>query len=989
MQIKEYQARHDVGFHKGFPSPRLFWCLAFVYASLLALMFQKLVLPLMPEMHAGFGLLKKDAFWFHTQAVAIAGQINAHGWSEWKMYPTDATGNVALLSAVYAVFGPNPAFFIPINAAAHATGAMLIYMIGPLLWRGRVGVLGGLIAATLFILFPSALQWYGQNHKDSFSIAGTLLMLYAWMRIESGEKLAPKQLLLMLVAGLAGALLLTMVRPYMATVVAVAFTLPWCALALWSILTRRLKLDRLKLIQTLVLLCLISGVAALSTTIEAPSSKSAFGEVGTGPVALASTALHWKDIKLTPPNSGGLVSTSSHWDGFKFIAQKLDQAANWEGFKFIPQKLDQAAKRATQLRLHFVTFSKSVSAGSSIDTDILPSSLGEVVAYMPRALVIGFFAPFPSSWTQRVSAPRLAGAIETSVWYVFFIGLAVLAYRRPSRALFSGLIFAAFIIAVLSFVQPNVGNLYRQRFGLWMFVLLCGAVGWASIALPFFSRAASPPANVPHDVANHHLTIGSSSSVAASGSVVIMITFLCYLGFMARDILLASTIGISSRLDAFFSASMIPMFFVTFLSMPLADAMMLPFFKAGPKQIESTARNILWLAAVVLGSATVLIAAFAGQLVNLVLKDLGTAELTEAAGMLRLFAPIVLLSAWTVVGNAVLNALHRSREGAMAQMVVPAVTLMAIVLLPRESGIHAAIGGMLLGTFINVILVVLCAQRAGILLWPSKPESLSTLGSVVKNYRLLAMAAVFTAALNPMNFMFAGTVGVGTVSAWALSSKIVLLFNGLASIGISAVLLPHFARLITLRGIADLRHHVYFLLIAGSWIGGATALAIFEFADPLANVLFSGNQTSRNRIEDIANVIRTGALQIPILIAAAVIAKMAAVSGTSSKALIAAMLGLAINLFFNLMFVPRLGVLGIALGALMGTAISTAYLAIATREICGFTMKEVFILIISWIGWASACVALIFKSEVIMACAIFGLAILGWTQWKIAQSSPA
>ena len=615
----------------------------------------------------------------------------------------------------------------------------------------------------------------------------------------------------------------------------------------------------------------------------------------------------------------------------------------------------------------------------------MPNSFWEVIAYMPRALTIGLFAPFPSSWTERVSAPRLVGAIETSIWYVFFIGLAVLTYRRPSRALFSGLAFAAFMLTVLSYVQPNVGNLYRQRFGLWMFVMLCGAVGWASIALSFFRRGHSRGANSSHNTPDHHLTIGSSSSIAASGSVVIMVTFMCYLGFMARDILLASTIGMNSRLDAFFSASMIPMFFVTFLSMPLADAMMLPFFKADPKQIESTARNILWLAAVVLGSATALVAAFAGPAVNLVLKGLSTAELTEATGMLRLFAPIILLSAWTVVGNAVLNALHRSREGAMAQLVVPAVTLMAIVVLPRESGIHAAIGGMLAGTFINVLLVILSAKRAGILLWPSRPESFGTLGSVVKSYRLLAIAAVFTAALNPINFIFAGTVGAGTVSAWALSNKIVLLFNGLASIGISAVLLPHFARLIASKGVANLRNHVYFLLIAGSWIGGATALAIFEFADPLANVLFSGNQASRNHIEDIANVIRTGALQLPILIAAAVIAKMAAVSGASSKTLIAAMLSLALNLVFNLVFVPRLGVLAIALGALLGAAISTAYLAFATREMCGLTTKEINMLIISWIGWGIACCALIFRSEVLMACVIFGLATLGWTQWKVAQ----
>ena len=956
MQAEIYEESFDdTGTPKSFLQPWQFWCLGFVYACLLALMFQKLILPLMPEMHAGMGLLKGDALWFHTQAAEIAKHINANGWSKWSLFPPGATGNVGILSALYALFGPNPASFIPVNAAAHATGALLIYMIGPLLWRGRVGALGGLVAATLFILFPSGLQWYGQNHKDSFAIAGILLMLYVWLRIWTGA-VSVKKFVSMLALGLTGSLLLAMVRPYMPVIILVAFMLPWFGLFLWSLFSNRLGPDGSKLIQSFLLVAVIACVAGLSATIEAPSSTSAFGEFGATNAA------------ITP-----IAATEM----------------NWQDTHFIPTKLDQAARRASELRAHFVRFSKAVGAGSSIDQNILPNNFWDVIVYMPRAVVVGLFAPFPSTWTERVSAPRLVGAIETSIWYVLFIGVVLLAYNRPSRAMFSAIVFAAFIVAVLSYVQPNVGNLYRQRFGLWMFVLLCGSIGWASLILPFFDKRASPEKTASRVDTGQHLAIGNSSSIAASGSVVVMITFLCYLGFMARDILLASTIGMNSRLDAFFSATMIPMFFVTFLSMPLADAMMLPFFKAEPRQIQATARNVLWLATVVLGCTTILIIAFARPAVGLVLKDLSNAELLEATQMLRLFAPIVLLSAWTVVGNAVLNALHRSTAGALAQMVVPAVTLIAIIAMPKEAGIQAAIAGMLAGTFINVILVVICAWRAGILLLPARPGNFDTLGNIVKSYRLLAIAAIFTAALSPMNFMFAGTVGAGTVSAWALSNKIVLLFNGLASIGISAVLLPHFARLIVHNGIARLRNQIYFLLVAGSWIGGATALAIFEFADPLANVLFSSNAASRNHIEDIANVIRTGALQLPILIAAAVIMKMAAVSGASTRAVIAAALGLVINLVFNLALVPVLGVLGIALGALMGAAISTAYLAIATRRLCGFAMKEVVILIVSWVAWGSACGALVYGSQATMLGAVFGLIALGWAQWKVAKANPA
>ena len=144
-----------------YPIGQLFWSLSFAYACFMALLLQKAILPLWPEMHAGNGLLMNDAIVFHNMAAEIAQRIHANGWSEWHIYPQGASANVGLLSLLYALLGPDPAWFIPFNAAAHATGALLIYRIGVRLVGGDVGKLGGLLAAICFLVFPSALQWYG------------------------------------------------------------------------------------------------------------------------------------------------------------------------------------------------------------------------------------------------------------------------------------------------------------------------------------------------------------------------------------------------------------------------------------------------------------------------------------------------------------------------------------------------------------------------------------------------------------------------------------------------------------------------------------------------------------------------------------------------------------------------------------------------------------------------------------------------------------
>ena len=255
------------------------------------MMLQKLVLPLLPELHAGNGLLHNDALAFHNHAVRIAELISSNGWSEWRLFPAGGTGNVGVLSALYVIFGPDPACFIPFNAAAHATGALMIYLIGTLLWPGRVGTLGGLATAVLFLLFPSALQWYGQNHKDAFAIAGILMMLYAWLRIHLCD-LAGKSLGWVLLTALFGALLLAVVRPYFPIVVTAAFAFSWIVLAIASLMTWQFRRHGFALLKALMLIGVIGCVVALSARSVVASGVYE-GAGGSLSVNVGSRAWQW------------------------------------------------------------------------------------------------------------------------------------------------------------------------------------------------------------------------------------------------------------------------------------------------------------------------------------------------------------------------------------------------------------------------------------------------------------------------------------------------------------------------------------------------------------------------------------------------------------------------------------------------------------------------------------------------------------------------
>jgi len=900
----------------------------------MALMFQKVALPLLPGIYAGHGLLIHDPITAHNAAVTYANKIRELGWDQWKLFPTGSEGgNIGILSALYALFGPDPALFIPFNAAAEATCALMIYRLGSTLWPGRIGTIGGLVAAVMFLVFPSSLQWYGQNLKDAFVIAGMLTMLYVQLRLlrQSEEPDAPKlpQLLLMM---LGGAVLCAVFRPYMPILLLVIFGMCWLVVVVALCAQRMLVKEGRLLARGALALVVLAPIALFAAKSN-----------------VAETALVENGATASEMSSG--PSSMHSW--------------SWQESAWLPHSVDHIFKRVSELRKHFAEYGTSMAANSAVDSDRVPESAAQVLMYLPRALQIGLFAPFPVTWQERVSAPRLVGALETSVWYLFFPGVLLLAWRRPSRSLLFGGCFVAILLVILSYINPNVGTLYRQRFGVWMFVLLAGAVGWMSMLAPSLRRIAESRKDLAGSSellgkADGHSGGGIESMVAA-GSLVLIVTLVCFLGFTARDLLLIREFGATSVMDGYFFAAMLPTFLITCLSMPMADALMRTFVECkigqGLKQAEGIVRAVLWYGCLGMLGVSLILYVGAEPLVHMGMRGRSPEAVHSAVTMFRCFLPLLFLSVWTVVGNAVLSGLQRFRTVALTQLVVPALAVGAIVIWPSAYGPYPAIFGMVIGALLHTLLIVGRLSRLGFVLWP-KPSSLSRLpASVTRSYKRLAPAALVGSAAIPIGYVIAGLVpGDGGVSAWALASKLITLFSSLASAAVAFVVLPHFSRLVR-HHVALLRNDMRLLLVVGNAAGGVGTVMLSLFAVPIASMLFSHGNTDERHILMFADILRIGALQLPVAITYTVMIKLSGVVGTSSRALMGSAVALVINAVLAYVSVHYIGILGLAAASLVATVIATLFLSTMTRKACGLYMRDVVMLGVSWMIWAGITLA--------------------------------
>lgn len=122
------------------------------------------------------------------------------------------------------------------------------------------------------------------------------------------------------------------------------------------------------------------------------------------------------------------------------------------------------------------------TAGSQIDADVKLNGGADIIRHLPRAILVGLFAPFPNMWWQAGkevgSGGRLMSGFETLLTYMLEC-LVLFGLWRGRRSLSVWLIFgfAALGTIALGLVVNNVGALYRLRYPFWTLMVILAAGG--------------------------------------------------------------------------------------------------------------------------------------------------------------------------------------------------------------------------------------------------------------------------------------------------------------------------------------------------------------------------------------------------------------------------------------------------------------------------------------------------------------------------------
>ncbi|WP_415900116.1 hypothetical protein [Neptuniibacter sp. QD48_11] len=432
----------------GFSVEYKFAVFAFIYTVIAALALQLFVLPLLPSLHAGDGLLKgSDYFAFHVRAVELLGQIHDTGfWNNIELRPR-GQGSIAYATVIYMLTGiSKPWIIIPFNAFLFALS--VYFLVRSLI--NLVPVKIAIFSLLPLVLFPSSVMVYGQIHKDIFCLFSFSAIVYVYSKIYfqsiTNKTVFFEVVLLTVLAGLS----VWFVRPYLLKILLLGGGVILVGVALNFIVARTFGSYRE--------LFTLAFVVFIFFAID----------------SLPTNAVKGFNVNIYDTKTAELDQKTAN--------TQMVKGCNVDPGVFGLSLSDKLLSKLYDTRRRFMS---NRSAGSNIDLDVNYCTWTDLVLYTPKALLVGLAAPFPNTWLSEGksnggSIKKALSSIEMTVAYFSFFGFLGLLWVRGAKFkfIFSCLTISVLTIFVYSLVVTNVGTLYRMRFAPLHIIISLGICGW-------------------------------------------------------------------------------------------------------------------------------------------------------------------------------------------------------------------------------------------------------------------------------------------------------------------------------------------------------------------------------------------------------------------------------------------------------------------------------------------------------------------------------
>jgi len=421
----------------------------FIYSVFAMMAYQIGIIEYMSDT-ASNGLLAGDPQYYHRLSVDVSEKITSEGWGAWRLRP-DGQGSAGLLSILYYFVGPYPWLVILINSLSHALASVFLIIV----LNRVVSVRYASIASLYFIVSPFQMHWLSQINKESYVILGVFVFFYGVVLFcERKRYHGCVGLCWMLV----GAAIISIARPYIVQILFIASIMLGLLTIFFSIKKNELRgMGFSLLVFSLLFIPLMSG----------------------GESDRIISAASFSDNKLTSSFVDEMASDYLIEGTNDIVVRKY---SIWFESDWLPKLVDEKLFAISFSRMPYELLKNSPNA--TIKALILTDeaefhSASDIILYLPRALQVSLFAPFPTYWPlfsdiNDGSTFRLMTSIELFIAYISFIFLAYGLYRYRLWKFSIPIFYMLFVLQVYGFAIPHIGTLYRYKYSYFILLVSLG-----------------------------------------------------------------------------------------------------------------------------------------------------------------------------------------------------------------------------------------------------------------------------------------------------------------------------------------------------------------------------------------------------------------------------------------------------------------------------------------------------------------------------------
>lgn len=408
--------------------------------------------------------------------------------------------------------------------------------------------------------------------------------------------------------------------------------------------------------------------------------------------------------------------------------------------------------------------------------------------------------------------------------------------------------------------------------------------------------------------------LGRSLLIAALGTGLVAVSRL------AREMLTARTYGTSRDLDAFLVANLIPLAFLAALG-SLSTALV-PIFVSQEEDEPSAGRDVLsgvsWVLFLGLLVFAVLIAMSAPMLAHLLAPSFDRSTLDLTTRMIQILSPTVVIAGISATWTAALTARERLVTASAAPAIMPTVAVVGIFLLSDVIGIYALMGGVLMGTILESVVLAVRIRQEGLPVFSRRSPIPATTWLIMRQWAPVVIGTFIMSTSLVVDVSMGSRFGEGSAAILNYASRFPIYVVGFGSLALNAALLPRFSRIVATGGILrkPFIGMIRFVLFSAL---GLTAVLLLV-GESLIRVVFEGGAFTSADAAAAARIQSMYFLQIPFALVMIVCVRAMSAMRSNGLFLGLALVSLVANVTGNIVLSRLLGLAGIALST------SVAYL---------------------------------------------------------------